>query len=440
MVDVQYLCESVRGLCGGLCGSVRFNLMLGLFAEMSQTVPGMDGLQTQSLVEEPTTAATLPATLLSLPHELLRHVLAVAWSPVEPSAAVAFACICGHMRTALGPGLVAELRSAVLVNEVGELADWGSLVIGPPWHMIPGAAGRAALQSYARHLIFSTSSPVEAVALAFTRHWHLAHPRVLVRVVGGGGRFTLDAALEDNLTRGLAAVSKNRCWLISDGLGGNGGDGVAALVGRVRELSDCPGLRRGTARKPVLIGVSPLERLLCQQQLSGRSRGVNLVLDQSRRSRDQPGLPTAACAHLERHHTHFALVSGQGAEGLFERALPVLRRTVGEPPVVFVLIHGGAEALALMVAHLERGWPAVVVAGSGGAADCIEASLRGVERGDGSLPSPQQHLLASVCAQRHRHLLVVAAPGAGGIDTEPAIWEAALKCAAIHEPHGLGTL
>lgn len=355
-----------------------------------------------------------PCLLLTLPDELIRLIGFALWNPVIPENTNPMSCTCRRLAAQMQIVLDGLDRLVLRAGHLGELARWGSAVIGPPWHMVPGSHGRSGLQSYMRFVVVRNSSPAEAVTAIFTRHWRLPTPRGLVRVAGGGR--ILDPALRQAVVAGLASLGRSRCWLISDGLGGQVGT-VSELVGAARELIDNPGLRTvGAARRPVLLAFAPLDQLLCSVEealLAGR-RGAQLVLDQSE-------APSAHRTQLERHHTH-AVIS-EPSESERDDGSPLLRRTLHlaltpfaaappPPPCVFVLIHGGPGDLSELAWHLEQRWPAVCLAGSGGAADHLASLLEGTGSGGDDAQLVER---AAECAA-HKQLIVVARLCDGDID------------------------
>ena len=200
---------------------------------------------------EPVTKRTMdePCLLLMLPDELVRLIGFALWNPVIPASTNPL--LRTSRRLAVQMRIVRDGldRLVLRAGELGELARWGSAVIGPPWHMVPGSHGRSGLQSYIRFVVVRRCSPAEAVTAVLTRHWRLPTPCGLVRVAGGGSACALPPALRQAVVAGLASLGRSsRCWLISDGLGGQVGS-VSELVGAARELIDNPGLRTvGAAR------------------------------------------------------------------------------------------------------------------------------------------------------------------------------------------------
>lgn len=253
-------------------------------------------MQPDEQAEPPVAGSAAEPVLLNLPDELLRAVGQEAWSPLVPAASAALARACRRIASALRPLLQHELRPLLLTQQSGGLAAFGSLTVGPPWHLAFGRPvahgassirpGRHGLQSYLRYLIVDGACRAEAIVDVLMREWRLLRPTGgVVRVVGGGTDLALPPPLKGAVVRGLAAVARERCWLVTDGITGrgSGGDGTAAaLVGRARELIDRPGLReRGERRRrPVLLAFCPLEHVQCRAQLA-TNRGAQLVVDQS---------------------------------------------------------------------------------------------------------------------------------------------------------------
>ena len=292
------------------------------------------------------------AHLCELPDELLSAVARVLWNPVVPETLDPLSATCRRLRSVILTLAAQELRRELLFrDESSNLAGWGGLVIGPPWHLRPDREGyhdqrevrRNALQSFARFVIVRNSSDGAALYAAMRTHWHLASPTLVVQLEGGDGYHTGHVIPDDVLgtcTHGLAqlsAQSAGRCWLLTDGLKGRRNEfrSIAQLLGKgLREACDCPGLPRtphvgmgvpwsmnnpfadastpprtftpskGLHRpRPVLLGFSPMRHLACHERMHLVRRGQQLVIDQSRRSGEDWRLA------LERHHTHLVLTT-----------------------------------------------------------------------------------------------------------------------------------
>lgn len=202
---------------------------------------------------------------------------------------------------------------------------------------------------------------LQAVAAALG----LEQPDAIITIAGGAARLdehlsgtpTRRAALIQLLDQGLAPFAANASALVIDG----GTEvGVMALVGRALAT-------RGEGA--TLVGVAP----------SGCVR--------------DPGAPAheaetgTELAELDPNHPHFVLVTGDTwgdetalmyrlADAAIERSFTlvdgaessgVLRR--GPTPALCLVINGGEVAKQEVLCAVRRGWPVVLVAGSGGLAD-----------------------------------------------------------------------
>lgn len=189
----------------------------------------------------------------------------------------------------------------------------------------------------------------------------IERPDALIIVVGGAGG--LDQAVESDsglrsrlvqlFSRGVARAAADAGALIVDG---GTQSGVMALMGQA--VAD-----RGY-RSP-LLGVAPAGRVTYP---GGSAEGGSV-----------DRVP------LEPHHSHFVLVPGDewGDEtgAMFE-----LATALGEDiPVVTLLVHGHTDGVTKeeVLHSVRRGWPVIVVQGSGGLADEIAARWQEKQSADG---------------------------------------------------------
>ena len=383
-----------------------------------------------------------PSHLCELPDELLSAIARVLWNPIVPETLDPLLAACRRLHSVILTLAAQELRRELLFrDESSNLAGWGGLVLGPPWHLRADREGyhdqrevrRNALQSFARFIIVRNSSDGAALYAAMRTHWQLAPPSLVVQLEGGDGFQAGHVIPEDVLgacTHGLAqlsAQSAGRCWLLTDGLKGRRNEfrSIAQLLGKgLREACDCPGLPRtshagigvpwsmnnpfadastpprtftpskGLHRpRPVLLGFSPMRHLACHERMHLVRRGQQLVIDQSRRSAEDWRLA------LERHHTHLVLTTppparapargttrAPPAEALLRR---LLRTLVGrDEEAVGCLGETLAGAAAELAADADADADAAAAAGGSAPTTCVLVLIGGDGGGGGAQHSP----------------------------------------------------
>jgi hypothetical protein len=188
-------------------------------------------------------------------------------------------------------------------------------------------------------------APLSASASSVIEALGISAPKNLILLIGGADR--LDEKLSNRLTqlfsRGIARAAVDAEALIMDG---GTQAGVMAIMGQ--GVAD-----RG--RKSSLLGVAPMEKVT------------------------YPGGPAAPAGSedsspLDPNHSHFVLVEGKewGSETgtLFEIA------AVLNVPVLAILVNGGTVAKDELLQSVRRGWPVIVIEGSGRLADDIAALIK----------------------------------------------------------------
>jgi len=189
------------------------------------------------------------------------------------------------------------------------------------------------------------AAPLGASASSVIEGLGISAPKNLILLIGGADR--LDEKLSNRLTqlfsRGIARAAADAEALIMDG-----GTQVGAMAIMGQGVSD-----RG--RKISLLGVAPAGKVT------------------------YPGGPAAPAgsedsAPLDPNHSHFVLVEGKewGSETgtLFEIA------AVFNVPVLAILVNGGMVAKDELLQSVRRGWPVIVIDGSGQLADNVAALVK----------------------------------------------------------------
>ncbi|MET4702125.1 hypothetical protein ABIE65_005177 [Constrictibacter sp. MBR-5] len=159
-------------------------------------------------------------------------------------------------------------------------------------------------------------------------------------LIMAGGACNLDPSIEPRLTelfsRAIApAVGETRALCIDGGTDA----GVMRMLGRA--LAD-------SESKFPLIGIAP----------AGRVRHPDLA-----------GGGVADGAPLEPHHSHFLLARGQNWGDEVDLMYDVAATLGGSCPVLQIVAGGGALTLREIRQATIRGWPILIIGGSGGVAD-----------------------------------------------------------------------
>ena len=188
------------------------------------------------------------------------------------------------------------------------------------------------------HFLFPSpgSSPSEIL-----KALRLEHPKALLLLIGGAERMDegLQARLLQLCSRGIARAAAEAEAVIIDG----GTDaGVMAMIGQ--------GVADRGHRSP-LLGVAP------EGAVSYPGRTVD------------PG--AKGIVPLDQNHSHFALAEGIEWGSETELMYGLAEHLSREAPVITVLINGGTVARDEMLRSVRRGWPVLVIKGSGRLADDI---------------------------------------------------------------------
>eukprot|EP00966_Prymnesium_polylepis_P219228 5072433-Prymnesium_polylepis.1 len=259
-----------------------------------------------------------------------------------------------------------------------------------------------ASKEFARYACLSVNTNVAAVVRLLLRGWRLKPPSVLISVTGSAQGMSIEPRLENIFIEGLSSAAFcTNAWVLTGGTN----TGVMALAGRAVATRD--GITGPNEHTPV-IGFCSLSSLAqnrmfrpqdasrknSHDQGPGRSctrtdmsGGVSCASGKSSsssrsRMKDDQFEPityinrsrnSATSAALDPNHTHFVMVD-DGTQGQFgaEVALrtdceQLLRHELGVPGVQLV-VQGGPNTLATVVASLMTNCPVLVVKESGGCA------------------------------------------------------------------------
>jgi len=185
--------------------------------------------------------------------------------------------------------------------------------------------------------------PSGTAASVIVQALELPTPKTLFLILGGAS--DLDEALQPRLlqlfSRGLARVAADTGAVIMDG---GTASGVMSITGQgVAE-------RR---RKSTLLGVAPAGKVT----YPGSSASAEDVVA------------------LEQNHTHFVLVDSQEWGGETEALFEIADSLAGpQTAVMAILVNGGPVSRDEVLRSVRRGWPLVVISGTGRLADEIAQS------------------------------------------------------------------
>ncbi len=185
-----------------------------------------------------------------------------------------------------------------------------------------------------------------AVAAALVQTLEIKKPAAVLLLIGGADELdsNLNPQLEQLLDDGLALAAADTDALIIDG---GTKAGVMALMGKVVA-------ERG--RVTQLLGIAPAGKVT------------------------YPGGPAEDSipggAALDPNHSHFILVDGTEWSSGTEMMFKVADVLAAEARIVAVLVNGGAEAKEEVLRCVQRGWPIVVIQGSGRLADEMAENMK----------------------------------------------------------------
>ncbi|XP_026525377.1 transient receptor potential cation channel subfamily M member 4 isoform X1 [Notechis scutatus] len=227
-----------------------------------------------------------------------------------------------------------------------------------------------------------SSDPANAYALV-TNHWKIPHPNLVVSVVGGEGEGPVKAWLKDVLRKGLVkAAQSTGAWIMTSGLQA----GVGRYVGEAVRDHAMASTSRST--HVVAMGIAPwgiVEQHHCLVNPKGSFP--------ARYPRTNPASPFCP---LDANHSAFFLVDNgtlgrAGGETAFRARLEryIAQQKVGaggegsiEIPVLLLLISGDSAIFKRVSEAVHASIPCLLLAGSGGAADCLAELLEETQPGE----------------------------------------------------------
>eukprot|EP01111_Echinosteliopsis_oligospora_P005886 TRINITY_DN1962_c0_g1_i2.p1 TRINITY_DN1962_c0_g1~~TRINITY_DN1962_c0_g1_i2.p1 ORF type:complete len:1043 (+),score=331.07 TRINITY_DN1962_c0_g1_i2:218-3346(+) len=186
-------------------------------------------------------------------------------------------------------------------------------------------------------------------------------PKVMLSVTGGAQEFKmLSSKLEQVFTRGIIrAAQSTDAWIVTGALD----DGVMKFVGDA--------MRSQGAEEVPCIGIATYKKVTHYETLR---RGPEI----SNYSKQKPN--SGESAALNPDHTHFILVDSKkdvwGEEIGFRSALEDHLSQKWEIPIVLIVVNGGPGTLRTVAEGVEKGFPVIVVEGSGRCADALAAKIK----------------------------------------------------------------
>ncbi|OAF71847.1 hypothetical protein A3Q56_00397 [Intoshia linei] len=201
-------------------------------------------------------------------------------------------------------------------------------------------------------------------------YWNLDRPNLIISVTGGAKSFSMNPHLTEQFNRGITcAAATTGSWIITGGLN----TGVMKFVGSaVKEYT----LIHGNKNKIVNIGIAPWGTVRNKELLinANGSYPIKYTGDGKAKKGDSP---------LDPNHSHFILVDN-GTELKFRGEINLRNRLEAgisnmydddynnfSIPVVMVVLEGGVGTLETVAGAIHNQIPAVIVEGSGRAADII---------------------------------------------------------------------
>lgn len=222
----------------------------------------------------------------------------------------------------------------------------------------------------------SHDTDVQLILKLMLERWDLEIPNLVISVTGGAKSFVLKPRLKEVFRRGLIKAAKSTsAWIITGGTN----TGVMKHVGEAVKEQE---ITFGSEDKVNVIGIATWGIVDRKDSLIAR-KDQNGLYPASYRMENVPG---SIGALLDSNHSHFLLVDN-GTEGnygveidlrsRFEEAVMKVKtdsRSVTGAigvPVVLLVLEGGPNTVRTMCELIKKKIPAVVVDGSGRAADVV---------------------------------------------------------------------
>ncbi|XP_041372305.1 transient receptor potential cation channel subfamily M member-like 2 [Gigantopelta aegis] len=214
-------------------------------------------------------------------------------------------------------------------------------------------------------------SDTETIVELMVNKWRLVKPNLLISVTGGASTFHLKTKLKDAFKRGLmkAALSTG-AWIITGGTNA----GVMKHVGEaVRDF----GLTAKNQGQVIAIGIATWGIIQNRQELVDEKgkwpASYKITKEQNKKE-----------SFLDPNHSHFILVDN-GTQHQYAVEIPLrakleskianMKTDTGQDavtvPVCMLVLEGGPGTLETCSSAVAKGTPAVIIKGSGRAADIL---------------------------------------------------------------------
>ncbi|XP_066291309.1 transient receptor potential cation channel subfamily M member-like 2 isoform X2 [Branchiostoma lanceolatum] len=228
----------------------------------------------------------------------------------------------------------------------------------------------------------------EALWELMTKHWELEPPNLLISVTGGAKKFLLKERLKNIFKIGLVKASQSTgAWIITGGMN----EGVMKYVGEaIRDGVNS--IAGGEQRKMYAIGIATWGTVDNRESLEGQAgSGSFPAMYHAEALKHGQNM-----APLDLNHTHFILVDDKttgkfsGADITVRTRLEehIMEQMTGEGlkdlkiPVVLLVVEGGPGTLKNTKEAVEKKIPAVIIDGSGRAADMIAYGFKRTRKKD----------------------------------------------------------
>ncbi|KAL3836664.1 hypothetical protein ACJMK2_022086 [Sinanodonta woodiana] len=212
--------------------------------------------------------------------------------------------------------------------------------------------------------------------------WGMEKPNLLISVTGGAKNFNMKPRLRDVFRRGLMkAAHSTGAWIITGGT-------HAGVMKHVGEAVKDYGLTSTNQKHVVTIGIAPWGVIQNRDALINKegSWPAGYRIEENLNSKE---------SFLDPNHSHFILVDN-GTQHKFateipfraelEREISEMQTDTGEDavsvPIVILVLEGGPGTLETVQNALMQNTPAVIVKGSGRAADILSYAFKHAETVD----------------------------------------------------------
>ncbi|KAK3605981.1 hypothetical protein CHS0354_019660 [Potamilus streckersoni] len=242
--------------------------------------------------------------------------------------------------------------------------------------------------------------------------WGMEKPNLLISVTGGAKNFNMKPRLRDVFRRGLMkAAHSTGAWIITGGT-------HAGVMKHVGEAVKDYGLTTTNQKPVVAIGIAPWGVIQNRDALTNEKGAwpAGYRIEENLNSKE---------SFLDPNHSHFILVDN-GTQHKFATEIPFraeLEREISEMqtdtgddavsvPIVILVLEGGPGTLETVQNALMQNTPAVIVKGSGRAADILSYAFKYAETVEVDAKDKQgiaikiteKHLSPSLEAEIHKQM------------------------------------